>query len=126
MNPYLANIIFFVIGFVAIFFSVMAARTREQNHFIVGAIATGIVILIALFKWDLVYFMIMTRDVFSLLVFGACIIIPIIFLVKTQQTKVNNSFDGSEANGPVTEEYLDEVINAPDEDIDFDKDYDLR
>ena len=108
------------------FFSIMAARTREQNHLIVGAIATAIVLLITLFNWKDALYMLQNRDIFSLLFFGSFVIIPIIFLIKSQQSIKNQSFDGSTAGGPVTEEYLDEVINAPDEDIDFDKDYDLR
>lgn len=38
----------------------------------------------------------------------------------------SEGFDGSTPTGAVTEEYLDEVINAPEEDIDFEDGLDLR
>lgn len=54
------------------------------------------------------------------------IVCPIYFLIQAKSNPANTSFDGSEASGKVTEDYLDEIINSPDEEIDFEEDLDLK
>lgn len=75
------------------------------------------------------------RNMFMLIILFCLLFIPIAFQVKyiqdtqpksTEIDSSSTSFDGASSGGEVTEEYLDEVINAPDEEINFDDEYDLR
>lgn len=70
--------------------------------------------------------MFLLQEFFGILIFATFLVIPIIFLVKAKQDKPADAFDGSTATGAVTEDYLDEIINAPDEEIDFEDGVDLR
>jgi len=47
------------------------------------------------------------------------VIIPVFFLIKSKQTIKTSSLDGLTSEGEVTDQYLDDIINAPDEEIDY-------
>lgn len=59
--------------------------------------------------------------------FNAAIVgIPIYFLIQSKLKSSNQSFDEASNSGPVTQEYLDEIINAPEEEINFEDDLNLK
>lgn len=110
---------YFLSGFLAILFSVLAWRLRSNVFFILGVICTSIVLLIAIFSFKYIGRMLKNQDFFYLLFFASLLGLPVFFLIKSKLPTENNSLDGSSASGAVTPEYLDEIINAPDEEIDF-------
>ena len=119
-------LLFLLLGTAAIIFSILAWRLKNNVHFVIGICCTSLILLICLFNYDLVVYLFLREEIFGILFFATFLVIPIIFLVKAKQNKPSESFDGSQATGAVTEDYLDEIINAPDEEIDFEDGVDLR
>lgn len=117
---------FLILGVAAIIFSILAWRLKANVHFIIGVCCTSLILLICIFNYDIVVYMFLSQEFFGILFFATFLVIPIIFLVKAKQGNPTDSFDGSKATGAVTEDYLDEIINSPDEEIDFEDGVDLR
>lgn len=91
-----------------------------------GVVLTGIVVLIEIWQYQLIYWMIRMQNIFVLLLFFSFIGVPAYFLIMAKQKKTNDSFDGVGNGGQVTTEYLDKIINSEDEEIDYEEDLDLR
>lgn len=114
-----------ICGFLALLFSIFAWRLRQDVHFYLGLIFTSILVIYAAINYQHLFFM-MINNTMWFMIQMAFIGFPIFFLIQSKMSLPNESLDGSEATGKVTEAYLDEVINAPDEEIDFEEDLDLR
>ncbi len=112
-------------GFAAILFSVFAWRLNNDIFFYLGLICTSILIIYAAINYEHLYYL-MINSTMWFLIQMSFIVCPIYFLIQAKTNSPNNSFDGSEASGKVTEDYLDEIINSPDEEIDFEEDLDLK
>ena len=119
---------YMLLGLAAVIVSAVAMRQKLQGLIITGWILVGLLTLIIVTHLRFVAELFQDQLILVILVLGGVYVIPILFLVKAVDKKSSaaDSFDGSTAGGKVTEEYLDEVINAPDEDIDFGEDLDLR
>ena len=120
----------FFIGVGAIIFSVLAWRLKTNVMFWLGVGFTGLMFLVVALNIELLWEMLITPDsaIYPVLIF-ACLIVPIGFLIgaKSKPTRgggtgvTDDYVGGSEGNsGEVTQEYLDSIINSPDEDIKFD------
>jgi hypothetical protein len=117
-------------GAARILFSVLAWRLKNEVFFILSCVTTSLMLIYIIYtfadiadsvRYDPVFFLI------HLLFIG----LPIFFIVKYFQDKnkigaPSASLDGAENGGPVTEEFLDDVINSPEEDLDFSDGVDLR
>ena len=114
-----------ICGFAALLFSVFAWRLRKDVFFYLGLFFTGILVIYAAINYEHLLFTMINNTIWFLIQM-AFIGFPIFFLIQSKMNLANNSLDGSSATGQVTEAYLDEVINAPDEEIDFEEDLDLR
>ena len=137
-NSYIENmfmflfyiLLFYLGGALNILFSVLAWRLKSQAFFIVTCVISGLMLIYMGFNFleiidsasfDPVFFFM------NLLFIG----LPIFFIIKyfqdiNKSKRPSSGFDGANEGGPVTEEFLDEVINAPDEEIDFSEGVDLR
>ncbi|MEX1002959.1 MAG: hypothetical protein WDZ35_12650 [Crocinitomicaceae bacterium] len=126
MGFLLVTILVLICGIAAILFSILAWRLNNQTFFILGIIALGIYLIYFFvhFHWNIQ--LLLSGNAITILINLAFIGLPIFFLIKSQLKKEQNSFDGGEGGGPVTQEYLDEIINAPDEEIDFEDDLNLK
>jgi hypothetical protein len=121
----------FIVGGGAIAFSVIAWRTRNETWFWVGVgfLATMLIIIAVNIKLLMWMFTAGSGATLYALVIFACAIIPVAFLIaaKTKPSYGTGSeltddyVGGSTGNsGPVSQEYLDEIINSPDDEIKFD------
>ena len=119
-------IVFLIVGTAAIIFSILAWRLRNHGYFMTGIVLTGIVALIEIWQYELIYWMIRMQNILVLLLFFSFIGVPAYFLIMAKQKKTNDSFDGIGSGGQVTTEYLDKIINSEDEEIDYEEDLDLR
>ncbi|MBD3639203.1 MAG: hypothetical protein HUJ25_17740 [Crocinitomicaceae bacterium] len=118
--------IFLLLAVASMILSILSWRLKSNPLFIAGAICTGLMFLIVIANFDVVKEIILYRDIIPMIFFLVLLGFPIFFLIKAKTDKPPSSFDGSTAGGKVTEDYLDEIINAPDEDIDFEDGIDLK
>ena len=120
----------FIFGAGSIIFSILAWRLKAEVMFWFGVGFTGIMLLIIGVNFKELIDMLFYPDaaIFSVLIFS-CLIIPAGFLIaaKLKPTRgagmalTDDYVGGAEGNsGEVTQEYLDSIINSPDEDIKFD------
>lgn len=125
MGGILLFMLIFIGAAAAIITSILAWRLKNSALFYVSIALTGIMLfyelynikwIISLFKFDFLWGMIH-------LMFIA---IPVFFLIKYATDKADSGFDGAKTGAPVSQEYLDEIINAPDEEIDFEEGLDLK
>lgn len=125
----------FIFGAASIIVSAVASRTRNKGLFITAWILIGLNLMLMLGILEFLEWFMKERNMFMLIILFCLLFIPIAFQVKyiqdtqpksTEIDSSSTSFDGASSGGEVTEEYLDEVINAPDEEINFDDEYDLR
>ena len=125
----MAILFYFILGVVALIMSILAWRLKENVYFIIGWICVGLMGVMAVVYWRWVEFLIREADIFILLLLASVLGFPIYFLIQSKLGGGNSessNIDGSSAGGPVTEEYLDEIINSPEEEIDFEEDLDLK
>ena len=123
-------ILFYVGGALNILFSVLAWRLKNQVFFILTCVLTGLLVIYMGFN----FLEIMDAARFSPVYFFIHIIfigLPVFFVIKYFQDQKkfgqpSTGLDGAYEGGPVTEEYLDEVINSPDEELDFSEGVDLQ
>jgi hypothetical protein len=123
-------ILFYIGGALNILFSVLAWRLKNQAFFIITCVLTGLLVIYMGFN----FLEIMDAARFSPVFFFLHLMfigLPVFFVIKyfQDQKKVgqaSDGLDGAHQGGEVTEEYLDEVINSPDEEIDFSEGVDLR
>ena len=129
MNGFLGElmvlILVLVCGLLALLFSIFAWRHKKDVHFYIGLIATAIVVIYSAINYQYILNL-MVDNIVLFILHLSFIVIPTYFLIQSKIDKPVNSLDGSDASGQVSESYLDEVINAPDEEIDFEEDLDLR
>lgn len=122
--------LYFILGFAALLMGILAWRLKEQVYFIIGWILIGLMGVMAVVYWRFVEFMIRDVNIFLIVILGSLLGFPIYFLIQSKlgnkNTGGSSNIDGSTAGGAVTEEYLDEIINSADEDIDFEEDLDLK
>ena len=125
MGGLLLFMMIFIVAAGAIVLSVLAWRLKNQTLFYVAIAVTCLIVfyevynikwIISLFSYDFVWGMLH-------LMFIA---IPVFFLIKYATDNADASFDGGKTGAPVSQEYLDDIINAPDEDIDFEDGLDLK
>ena len=114
-----------ICGFAALLFSVFAWRLKKDVYFYLGLVFTSVLVIYAAINYEHLLFA-MVNETMWFLIQMAFIAFPVYFLIQSKMNPANNSLDGSSATGYVTEAYLDEVINAPDEEIDFEEDLDLK
>jgi hypothetical protein len=126
MGILLLQIFVFADGILAILFSVLAWRLKQNVFFILGIVFTAIYLIYAIINYEFLWGLLQSGSHVFVIFNAAFIILPILFLVKSKTDKPPKSLDGIEANGAVTEEYLDSIINAPDEEVDFEDGLDLK
>ena len=122
--------LFFLGGGAGILFSVLAWRLKNEVFFILSVIVCGLMIIYIAYNFLDIISMVKFSPVMFLLhlVF---IGLPIFFIVKYFQDKNKHGGDHSDIDddqnsGAVTDQYLDEIINSADEDLDFGEGIDLR
>lgn len=120
-------ILYFVFGLAALIISLISAREKRKPLIISGWILVGIMTLMVLTHLPFAQDLFADREFFVLVVLAAIYILPIVFLTQSlSQKTTTDALDGSAASGAVTEEFLDEVINSPDEEINFEDELDLK
>jgi len=116
----------FIFALAATICAIIAWREKNKTLLIIACVLLGLELLIILSYWRWLYWIAGFSVIFLILQLTA-ILLPGFFIIKYFVDKPsNNAIDGAEAGAPVTEEYLDSIINAPDEDIDFEEDLDLK
>ncbi|MEO9531443.1 MAG: hypothetical protein ABJG68_14160 [Crocinitomicaceae bacterium] len=125
MGGILLFMLIFIGATAAILLSVLAWRLKNSSLFYVAIGATGIMLIYELYniKWIISLF---KHDFMFGMLHLMFLAIPIFFLIKYATDNANSGFDGAKTGAPVSQEYLDEIINAPDEDIDFEDGLDLK
>ena len=114
----LINLLFYgiILGILALVFSILYWRLKSQVFFTLGLIFTALVLLIYLLNAELILTLFSNQDsILTGVVLLIFLILPAGFLVASK-TKSANSITESE----VTDEYLNEIINSEDENIEFD------
>lgn len=126
MGILLVQIFVFLCGISAIVFSILAWRLKKDIFFYLGIGFTAIYCIYAAYNIEFLMSLLNYGDMLFLLFNLSFIIIPAYFLISSKINSKDSSFDEAKAGGPVTEEYLDEIINSPEEEVDFEDDYDLK
>jgi len=114
-----AQIVVFIGGIGAILFSILAWRLRKNVFFYLGLGFLLIYLIYAILNYE--YFLLLL-DLDNYIFLGlnlSFVIIPTFFLIKSKQTMKTSSLDGLSSEGQVTDKYLDDIINGPDEEIDY-------
>jgi energy-coupling factor transporter transmembrane protein EcfT len=120
-------LIFIMFSVAALIVSLIAWRQKSKPLYITGWILVGIMILMTIANFRVIRLIFIYNDFQSLLILAVILFLPAIFLIKYSSDKpIDSSLDGGTAGGAITEEYLDEIINSPEEDIDYEEDLDLR
>ena len=116
----------FLFALAALIVAIIAWRDKNKTLFIIACCLLGVELLIILSYWRWLYLLAGFSPMFLILQLAA-ILLPGFFIIKYLVDKPKNTaLDGAEQGAPVTEEYLDSIINAPDEDIDFEEDLYLK
>ena len=126
MGVLVVQIMVFICGLMAILFSILAWRLRNDVYFYLGIAFTGIFIIYGVYNYLFLWSQWLSGNVVFVLFNLAFVGLPIFFLIKAKTPTSNSSLDGVKSGGPVTEEYLDEIINSPDEEIDFEDGLNLK
>ncbi|MCB9223331.1 MAG: hypothetical protein H6582_04055 [Crocinitomicaceae bacterium] len=121
-----AQILVFTCGILAILFSVISWRLKSDVFFYLGAAFTLILVIYMGFNYEFLLDQINSGNMLFVLFNAAIVGIPIYFLIQSKLKSSNQSFDEASNSGPVTQEYLDEIINAPEEEINFEDDLNLK
>ncbi|UKN02763.1 hypothetical protein K6119_04440 [Paracrocinitomix mangrovi] len=116
-----------ILGVAAILTSILGWRLKEKSLTVIAIVALGVQMIFYFASFQTVLFLILFSNFFMLFVFASLIIIPVIFIIKSYDDKpvVTEEIDGPVINGQPTQEYLDNIINGPDEDLNLEDDYDL-
>lgn len=114
-----------VCGFAALLFSILAWRIKKDVFFYLGLVFTSVLVIYAAINYEHLLYQ-MLNDTLLFMIQMSFIGFPIFFLIQSKMNPENTSLDGSQSTGQVTEAYLDEVINAEDEEIDFESEMDLK
>jgi magnesium-transporting ATPase (P-type) len=130
MGFLLGQILVFLCGIAAIVFSALTWRLKKDIFFYLGLGFTAIYSFYAIYNYKFIVSLFNQRDILFLMFNLAFIVIPVYFLISSKlqgrEGNTDKGIDGIQEGGPVTEEYLDEIINSPDEEVDFEDDYDLK
>ncbi len=117
MGVIFGYLLLFIGGIAAIIFAILANRLRQDVYFILGCIFTGLIIIYVIYNYKWIWNLLNNaEDVILGLIILSFIVIPVIFLVQTKQSK------SSGENSEVTDAFLDDIIESEDEDINFDED----
>ena len=116
MGVLLGFILLFLGGIGAIIFSLLAHRLKENIYFILGCVFTGLVLLYILFNWEYIWYMLQSGPsaLFGLVILSF-VAIPVVFLILSKQKNPSGSGDSDLTD----DAFLDEIINAEDEEIDY-------
>jgi hypothetical protein len=125
MGVILLFMLIFIGATAAIVVSVLAWRLKNRALFYLALVLTGLILCYELYniRWVISLFQ---ADFLWGMIHLMFIAIPVFFLIKYATDKATDSFDGGKTGAPVTEAYLDEIINSPDEEIDFEEGLDLK
>lgn len=135
MGYFYTMMFIFILGGASIICSAVASRTQNQILHIIAWVTLGLNVILFISIYELLEWYVREQLTLMILLLLALLIIPIIFQIQYLQkiqpkskdiASGNTSFDGATADGKVTEDFLDKVINSEEEDIDFDDEYDLR
>lgn len=121
----LVMLLIFICGFAAMLFSILAYRLKKDVFFYLGLGCTAIILVYAVINYAYFY-LLLFDNLLLFFIYLTFLVLPIYFLILAKTEKPPESFDGSTSTGKVTQAYLDEVINAPDEEINYEEDLDLR
>jgi hypothetical protein len=108
-------ILSFILGTAAILFSILAWRLKTEVMFWLAAGFTGILLLIIAISFELMLALFsFEKTLFQGVLISSFLIIPICFIIasKLKPDKLHSDSD-------VTDEYLNDIINSEDEDINF-------
>ena len=120
MGTLLGMVMIFMAGIAGIIFSILAQRLKQEIFFILGCVTSAIVLIYIIWNFQWWWAMINSADgAFMALIILSFLVIPIIFLVQSKQAVGSNDGDSD-----VTVDFLEEVINSEDEEIDFEDDLD--
>ena len=125
MGILLALLLIIICGLFALIFSVLAWRLKNEIYFYIGLVATIIIIIYSAINYLYLYSLLHLSIPFFI-IHIAFLIFPIYFLIQAKKNTKSSNLEDVDPSGTVTDTYLDEVINAPDEEIDFEEDLDLR
>ena len=104
-----------VIGTLALLFSLLSYRLKTEIMVWLGVAFTGILLIIDTLNFDTIVFLFSNQDtIFSGVIIMVCLILPICFLIAS---KVNPNKLSPDSD--ITDEYLNDIINSNDENIDF-------
>jgi uncharacterized membrane protein YfcA len=115
----IAQILVFSIGICAIIFSVLAWRLRKNILFILGLIFSTVYLIYAVLNHEFLLSLLLLGDYIFFVLNLSFIVVPVYFLISSKQSMKASTLDGLTPDGKVTDQYLDDIINAPDEEIDF-------
>ena len=114
-----AQILVFLGGICGIIFSILAWRLRKNIFFYLALGFLVIYLIYAAFNYEYLLTIFYSGNYILLFLNLSFIIIPVFFLIKSKQSMKNATLDGLTSEGKVTDQYLDGIINAPDEEVDF-------
>ena len=126
MGILLAQMMVFICGILAILFSILAWRLKNDVFFYLGAGFTFIILVYLTVYYDFFLGLLESGNTLFVMINVAFVAIPVYFLIQSKMHSKHQSLDGINTKGPVTQEYLDEIINAPDEEIDYEDGINLK
>lgn len=114
----LLNLLFYgiIVGILALVFSILHWRLKTPILFTLGVVFSTLVLVIYLFNVELFIELFSNQDsILTGVILLIFLILPAGFLIASK-TKSTNPITESE----VTDDYLNEIINSEDENIEFD------
>jgi hypothetical protein len=106
-------ILTFFLSIPAFLFTILAWRLRTPVLFWLGVIFTGFIFLLYIFEIEFIISCFTHIDSMLLGVFFLALLgVPVFFLISSKIKKSSGDDD-------VTDDYLNSIINSPDEDIDL-------
>lgn len=104
-----------LLGTVALLFSILAWRLKTETMFWLAVSFTGLQLLIVAISFQLLIELFSYENtIFTAVIISALLIIPICFIIASKLKP-----DKSHADSDVTDEYLNDIINSEDEDLDL-------
>lgn len=105
IGPALVTILIMLCGIGGIICSILADRNKSKNFFIAGIVFTSIVTIYIAYYWEYFWLVLLVTPLWAG-IHLAFIIIPIIFLIKSQKV-----LDPNRVDNEVTDAFLDEIIH---------------
>lgn len=114
-GPLIAILLIFIVGIGGLLFSILSWRLKNQTLFYLAIGCIGIQVIYFIVNFEYMYYLLQHSETAIWgIAYLTFIFLPVFFLVQAK-TKPNSGNTDTD----VTDAFLDEIINADDEEIDY-------